>query len=74
MNRFKIHEDSNNINYRLNYTGIEDRVWEPEKWTVVTEAKKLLGCRGSFAKYPKKYLRLLQMSRRRTSLKSSCRT
>jgi hypothetical protein len=35
VNRFKIHEDSNNINYRLNYTGIEDREWEPETFTML---------------------------------------
>jgi hypothetical protein len=35
VNRFKIHEDSNNIYYRLNYTGIEDRAWEPETFTML---------------------------------------
>jgi hypothetical protein len=35
VNRFKIHEDANNINYRLNYTGIEDREWEPETFTLL---------------------------------------
>jgi len=33
VSRFKIKETDKHIRYELNYTGVEDRVWEPETFT-----------------------------------------
>jgi len=33
--RFHVNESDKDINYRLNYTGVEDRAWEPEVFTML---------------------------------------
>jgi hypothetical protein len=35
VNRFKINDNGESINYQLNYTGVEDREWEPETFTLL---------------------------------------
>ena len=35
VSRFKIAETDKNIHYQLNYTGVEDREWEPETFTLL---------------------------------------
>jgi hypothetical protein len=41
VSRFKIKEDGNNIHYQLNYTGVEDRTWEPEMFTMLLTVSSL---------------------------------
>jgi len=35
VNRFKINETNKVLHYQLNYTGVEDREWEPETFTLL---------------------------------------
>ena len=35
VSRFKIDESATHVQYRLNYTGVEDREWEPETFTLL---------------------------------------
>jgi hypothetical protein len=35
VSRFKIKETDKDIHYQLNYTGVEDREWEPEAFTLL---------------------------------------
>ena len=35
QSRFKITETGKDIHYQMNYTGVEDRQWEPETFTLL---------------------------------------
>ena len=41
VHRFKMRETDKDINYHLNYTGVEDREWEPECFTMLLTVSML---------------------------------
>ncbi len=41
VSRFKITETSKDIHYQMNYTGVEDRQWEPEAFTLLLAVSML---------------------------------
>jgi hypothetical protein len=41
VSRFKIKDAGKDVHYRLNYTGVEDRVWEPETFTLLLTVSML---------------------------------
>jgi len=41
VNRFTIKESGQDVHFALNYTGVEDRIWEPETFTLLLNVSRI---------------------------------